>query len=87
MPPAGSRARAGASAADPDDTGAEDYGSDGREDRRRRLRGPADYDDIDLLRDARESGLNWLRTIPTQGYDGIPFRAGRELLRRSVAQR
>ena len=67
----------GCAAADPDDTGAEDYGSDGREDRRRRLRGPADYDDIDLLRDARESGLNWLRTIPAQGYDGIPFvRAG-----------
>jgi superfamily II DNA or RNA helicase len=49
---------------DPDDT---------RTDNRRRLTGPADYETVDLLAGARESGLNWLRTTPTDGYVGIPF--------------
>jgi superfamily II DNA or RNA helicase len=44
---------------------------------RRRLTGPATYADRDMLADARASGLNWLRTIPAEGYEGIPFiRAG-----------
>jgi hypothetical protein len=44
---------------------------------RRRLDGPATYADRDLLAGARASGLNWLRTIPAGGYEGIPFiRAG-----------
>ena len=60
---------------DPDDTGAEDFTREPREDTRRRLRGPADYIDVDLLGDARESGLNWLTTHPTDGYEGIPFLA------------
>ena len=50
---------------------------EGREDRRVKLTGPAQYRDIDLLASARESGLNWLLTIPQDGYEGIPFlRAG-----------
>jgi hypothetical protein len=44
-----------------------------RDGNRRRLEGPATYADRDLLAGARASGLNWLRTIPTQGYEGIPF--------------
>lgn len=49
-----------------------------RTDTRRRLTGPAEYAPIDLLAGARESGLNWLRTVPQGGYEGIPFlRAGR----------
>lgn len=40
---------------------------------RRRLVGPADYDRFDPLAGARDSGLNWLRTIPENGYEGIPF--------------
>jgi superfamily II DNA or RNA helicase len=44
-----------------------------RGDNRRRLDGPATYRDADLLTGARSSGLNWLRTIPAQGYEGIPF--------------
>lgn len=44
-----------------------------RENGRRKLLGPADYRDADLLRDARDSGLNWLSTIPEPGYEGIPF--------------
>jgi superfamily II DNA or RNA helicase len=44
-----------------------------RTDGRRRLDGPATYADRDLLADARASGLNWLRTIPAAGYEGIPF--------------
>ena len=48
-----------------------------REGGRRRLDGPATYADRDLLAGARSSGLNWLRTIPAEGYEGIPFlRAG-----------
>ena len=38
-----------------------------------RLYGPADYDTFDPLAGARDSGLNWLRTIPQDGYEGIPF--------------
>jgi superfamily II DNA or RNA helicase len=45
----------------------------GRESNRRKLLGPADYRDADLLRDARDEGLNWLATIPEPGYEGIPF--------------
>jgi hypothetical protein len=45
----------------------------GREGNRRKLLGPADYRDADLLRDARDEGLNWLATIPEPGYEGIPF--------------
>lgn len=41
--------------------------------KRRRLDGPATYADRDLLAGARASGLNWLRTIPSEGYEGIPF--------------
>ena len=44
-----------------------------RTDTRRRLTGLAEYAPIDLLAGARESGLNWLRTIPQDGYEGIPF--------------
>lgn len=44
-----------------------------REDKRRRLDGPATYRDADLLTGARASGLNWLRTVPAEGYEGIPF--------------
>ena len=45
-----------------------------RDGNRRKLLGPADYRDADLLRDARDSGLNWLSTIPEPGgYEGIPF--------------
>jgi superfamily II DNA or RNA helicase len=40
---------------------------------RRRLTGPADYDAFDPLAGARDAGLNWLRTIPADGYEGIPF--------------
>ena len=48
-----------------------------RGDSRRRLDGPASYRDTDLLAGARASGLNWLRTVPADGYEGIPFlRAG-----------
>jgi superfamily II DNA or RNA helicase len=70
----------GCVAADPADTGAEDYpvgpGAP-RIDNRRRLIGPAEYEPFDPLADARSSGLNWLRTIPQAGYEGIPFlRAG-----------
>jgi superfamily II DNA or RNA helicase len=49
----------------------------GREDRRTKLTGPGTYRDIDLLKSARASGLNWLLTVPQDGYEGIPFlRAG-----------
>lgn len=44
-----------------------------RDGKRRRLDGPATYRDADLLAGARSSGLNWLRTVPAQGYEGIPF--------------
>lgn len=45
----------------------------GRDDTRTKLVGPADYRDADLLATARASGLNWLTTIPSDGYEGIPF--------------
>jgi superfamily II DNA or RNA helicase len=45
----------------------------GRDDRRVKLVGPADYRDVDLLASARASGLNWLLTIPQDGYEGMPF--------------
>ena len=63
----------GCAAADPDDDGSEDYDADGRQDKRRRLVGVQEYRTVDLLADAREAGLNWLMTIPENGYEGIPF--------------
>ena len=62
----------GCIAADPGDDGSEDYDAP-RGDKRRRLVGPQDYRDVDLLSGAREAGLNWLMTIPQDGYEGIPF--------------
>lgn len=56
----------------PPDEPADDDG-EGRTDGRVRLVGPATYSDRDLLAGARESGLNWLTTIPSGGYEGIPF--------------
>ena len=50
----------------------------GRESGRTKLIGPATYKDVDLLASARAaSGLNWLLTLPSDGYEGAPFlRAG-----------
>lgn len=63
----------GCIASDPGDDGSEDYDAAPRGDRRRRLTGVQDYRTVDLLADAREAGLNWLMTIPEDGYEGIPF--------------
>lgn len=72
----------GCPAADPADDGSEDYTGgldDPPEDNRRQLVGPADYTPVDLLADARDRGLNWLITIPQDGYVGIPFLKAEDL--------